>query len=354
MDLDLCEHGLAACDEVLVAAGLGDIVKAKALDPLKPKDFVTLCERFARTLWRLADPDETRATNAALKTLDLDWGALTLAQRDRALDAAKVAMQAAQAGVLPRLDLEFEARAVKIAEGTRLTAQRRWKLDIEPELSTFDETVAEFVRKSNLMFVTDEFGRRSDGFTDRAREIVAKGLEDGLDRNAIGADLKAALGPEATLGKRRGYWTTVSAAFAGRARSATLVSSFADAKIKTYRIQAMMDERTSACCRLLNGRTFVVKDARQQLAETVALTDPDDIKAAMPWIQEGTDDDGQAIMYVKQRDGSRLTVAEIAKPAFGRDEVGTYRNAMSNADLVAAGIQAPPYHGRCRTTLLLG
>lgn len=351
-DAELCECGIIAIDEILAHAGKGRIEK-KQLDPLNSRDFVVLVERFARTLARLSDPDTTRATNRALTLLDVNWGALTITQRQAAFDAAHLAMLGLQRGVPPKFEQTFQAQSVKVTKGTRFTANRFFKLGLEGSFSETDERIAEFVKTSNLMFVTDEFGRRAEGFTEKAQKIVAKGLEEGLDRNAIGKDLGNALGPPSQLKKNRDYWTVLGAAFMGRARSFTLTASFTEAGIITYRFHAVMDERTTIPCRMMHDTVWKVADAQRGMDEAMERKEPADIKAALPWVQEGTDEDGNKILYIKDAQGKRQTVAEIIRPGSGKDDRGEYRKVMSDPQMAASGIITPPLHGRCRSTMLV-
>ena len=89
--------------------------------------------------------------------------------------------------------------------------------------------------------------------------------------------------------------------------------------ITKYRVQAVLDERTSDICRALNGREFEVE---QGLATMISLLagDPDSAKELSPWPDAAT---------------TKLVPG------------------MSSGDLALGGLGLPPYHPYCRTTVLV-
>jgi hypothetical protein len=88
-----------------------------------------------------------------------------------------------------------------------------------------------------------------------------------------------------------------------------------EAGFTEYEILAMMDERTCAICGEMNGRVFSVSETRKVINSVLDIQDPKAFKAAMPW---------------------------QSKPAKG----------MTNAKLCSSGQNLPPFHGRCRCTLI--
>ena len=119
-------------------------------------------------------------------------------------------------------------------------------------------------------------------------------------------------------GKVRGYkyWDVVSSAALVRSRSFGCISGMAEAGITEYEILAMGDERMCPICGELNGRTFNVSEIREVIDQTLGISNPDKFKEAMPWHTE-------------------------PPIGVGRDE------------LAAAGMSVPPFHGRCRCTLIM-
>ena len=346
---DGCHCGLDACNDVLKLAGL--VALTKALDPLDPRDFLVMVERMSQRLIGKTASTESAAMKAAMRALDVDWANLSAAASERAVTAASIALDAAKRGALPVVRQEFELQAPRIVGDTRTATRRRFDLNIEASMSEFDEKIAEHLRKSQTAFVTDAYGRRSEAFSAAAREKVAQGMERGLGRVDIAADLQRMTGA-AALARGPDYWRVVAGAFMNRARVGSLVSSFSEARIERFRVTAVLDQRTTICCRFMDGKTFSVSSSLETMKSTMATEKPEDIRYLQPWIERGKDEDGNAILYYKQRDGSRQVVADVIRSGVGRaDDRGEFRARMSDAKLEATGISMPPYHRTCRTTV---
>jgi hypothetical protein len=131
------------------------------------------------------------------------------------------------------------------------------------------------------------------------------------------------------------------------------MSSYAEAGVRQYRIEAVLDEQTTNICRYLHGKTFSVADALRRFDRIEQLEDPEAIKQAMPWVREAQDrDTGRTRLYVDGGAG-RTDIAEVTRSAMGtRDDRGDFRPLVSDAILSDMGIGYPPYHGLCRSTTL--
>ena len=84
---------------------------------------------------------------------------------------------------------------------------------------------------------------------------------------------------------------------------------------------------------------------------------PESVVELQPFLQFGKlkDSDGNLIgdnvVYYKQGE-QRIQVATVTENAFGtKDERGKFGNVADETTLANAGIQTPPYHGRCRTRI---
>ena len=88
--------------------------------------------------------------------------------------------------------------------------------------------------------------------------------------------------------------------------------------IETYKLVAVLDGRTSEFCRMINGHTFQVSDARDTILQVLSLENPDDAKFIQPWPNQ-----------------SKANMAEFSK--------------MTTAELTALNLHIPPFHPGCRT-----
>jgi hypothetical protein len=215
---------------------------AKALDPLDARDFLVIVERLARALTGVSRDAEAAALRRALATLDVDWPNLAPSARDRVVRAARQALDGIEAQVLPRVDQVFEVEAKNVVTRARAATVRRFGLRIAASTTETDSRIAAFVRESEGNFIRDQYGHRRDELGQRARDIVAAGLEQGLGRDDIAADLAGQLAPLVSRGKP--YWETVAMSFANRGRTYTQLAAFEEADIERFRFEAVLDEVT--------------------------------------------------------------------------------------------------------------
>lgn len=347
--VDLYRDGADAAEALLAAAYGVDI--SKALDPLDPNDFLSIVRRLSRALRGVARPAEEEALRRALERLDVDWPHLTPAAHDQVIRAARQSLQAVEAQVLPKIEQLFEAEAERVVGQTRRSAVRRFGLSIGADLTRTDERISRFARESQGNFVRDEYGRRREEFSRRARDIVASGVERGLGRDDIVGELSSTLATEG-FDRSRDYWEVVSMVFTNRARTFTQVAAFDKAGVQRYRFEAVLDEVTSEVCRFLHGKVFTVAGAVERFQKTERARDPELIRDLQPFVQVGADDEGHQVLFY-ERGGRRRAVAQVDEPGVGeRDEVGRYSRELSPAQLEAAGVSVPPLHGRCRSTIV--
>ena len=345
--LDLYGAGADAAEEIL-----RDVYRVdKALDPLDRNDFMAIVRRLSRALAGVARPAEDAALRRAIERLDVDWPNLTPQARDQVVRAARQSLRTVEDQVLPQVEQLFEAEAERVVGRTRRSSVRRFGLRIGADLSRTDERIAKFVRESQGNFVRDEYGRRREEFSRRARDIVAAGVGRGLGRDDIVGELSEVMGREA-FDRRRDYWEVVSTVFTNRARTFTQMNAYDEAGIERYRWEAVLDELSCDRCRFMHGRTFMVAGALDRFREVERLRDPEGIRDAQPFIQVGADEDGRRVLFY-ERGGRRRAVAQVDDSAEGeRDAIGRYARALGSEQIEAAGLGQPPAHGRCRCLTL--
>lgn len=347
MSSSLASRAVDAADELL--AGLG-VPVSKVIDPLDPAGFARIVARLERELAGAAGEAEADAMRAAFAALDVDWVGMTVAQREAVVLAARTAIAAAGPRAMPRIEQVFEARGPAIYGDAREAAIRRFSLDVAQTLSLRDHAAERFVRASNANFVRDQYGRRADDLTATAREIVARGLEEGRGSGEIAADLALRLGDRVARGD--GYWQVVATQFANSARTYSQINSFKDAGIEEMVFVAVLDEVTTDICRFLHGQVFQVDNASTQLNRLASLENPDDVVNVAPWYREGRDEDGNRIIYFERSTGDRQVVAQVDRSGRGvSDDVGEYSRTMSARDMQAGSVPYPPLHMRCRSNL---
>ncbi len=335
-----------ACDSLLAEFDVVTVTKAFDLDD--PADLDQAIIEFASLLRQGAQASNTAAVRAAVKVLDVDWHQTSAARR-RELVAESIKAAGRHTDALPeKLAETFKVGAEDVVTGAKKSA-RKQGLSVGTDFNTIDKRIVQHLRRSEANFISDEYGRRKATFSRTARRVVARGVEDGLSRADIARDLRAVA--EKTIGGKGGlYWEVASASFIGRGRSFASLSSYAEARVERYVLEAIRDEHTTETCIFLHGRTFSVDHS----LETFAKVDenPDDIRTITPWVRTALGPDGEPWLQAKTAQGKAL-IARIADPGFGqKDKVGTYSSALGNDRLQELGISFPPFHALCRTVTL--
>lgn len=124
-----------------------------------------------------------------------------------------------------------------------------------------------------------------------------------------------------------------------------------EAGIERYRIEAVLDERTTDICRFLHGKSFSVRRGLEAFEKVEA--NPDAIKELSPWVHEATSGrSGRKALYV-ERGGERVAITEVTRSAAGsRDDRGEFARSLSERQLTNLGVSLPPFHGMCRSVVL--
>jgi SPP1 gp7 family putative phage head morphogenesis protein len=348
--LDVLRAAQDAAEDLL--AGCFRVNVRKAINPLSRGGFDFIVSRIARRLRGAAAGSEEKALREAVRELDVDWPALTPEGREAAVQAMRLAVGRAPENVLPRISEVLSVEADRVVRGARKGAKETLQLRIAASLNETDKRIAKHVAASQANFVRNEFWRRADGASQKAREIVSRGIDHGLGRDDIAHELSSEIAAM-VVGRSEFYWEVVASAFVGRARSFALLSSFGEAGIERYVFSAVLDERTTDVCRFMDGKVFPVGAGLDLFNRVDALENPEDIKQVQPWVRTGVDEWGKRVLFVDRGGGSRTTVARVVESAVGqRDEVGRFSKEMSPRDLETSGLVIPPLHGLCRSSLL--
>jgi hypothetical protein len=136
------------------------------------------------------------------------------------------------------------------------------------------------------------------------------------------------LRPAPYAGNVGNYTSLTSDVATHQARVMGKISAFADAGVTRYRLDAVIDDRTSAVCLRLNGQVFELTDATDQIDRLLDADSPDAAKEAAPW---KTDEE----------------LAQIIGPARRGSKAAASRLRDAGASVL------PPFHGNCRTVPVL-
>lgn len=342
---------LDALDDVLVMLGLRHVVVAKASnDPLDRDGFLEAIRRIMRQLVLATSPIEGAAYRRMMQALDVNWPNLSEAAREDVIRRATASIGGISGSVTPKVEKVLIDEGHKLILQTKKAASGRYGLRITPTFYAVDKAVVKAAAKTHSFYVRDEQGNRQQAYSVIARKIVARGLEQGLDRYDIGRDLKEAL-DTTSLKRTEAYYRMVASIFAARSRSIATLTSFDDAGIETFLWSSVVDEVTTDFCRLMNGKTFSTQNAIARYAKVAASDDPEVVVELQPFVAKSRDEDGEYLYY--RRGESRVTIARVDQSAVGeRDKTGIFSRVLGQPQLESAGITTPPAHPHCRSLII--
>lgn len=327
-----------------------DIEVAKALDPLKRRDFGVIERRLADAVAAAARGAEDAALREALRVLDVDWPLLDSAGRAAVLRAARTAAATAAEPLATSAKVEsvLVTRGGKVVSGAKAAAAKRVGQEgrLVVALNAIDRRILGAVAFNQAQFVRDELGQRVPDLLQRkAKEIVANGLARGLGRESLKHELKAGLGAW-TASRSDNYWSVVANSMANTARSYGALSTYREAGFTRYKLEAILDTRTTPQCMFIHGKTFDIEHA----ITNIETATPDRM---LPWMYEGKDGAGNPIIYFKDRDtGERTKVADIERRG-GLGDPGRFSPSLTDRELQTFGVDTPPFHAHCRTTVVV-
>ena len=79
----------------------------------------------------------------------------------------------------------------------------------------------------------------------------------------------------------------------------------------------------------------------------------EEVKQAQPWVRQRKREDGKVEMFVRREGQPDQVVGVVEESGIGRiDDRGRYSGVLSEGQLAELGVDVPPYHGLCRTTIV--
>lgn len=327
-----------------VLARFASAVEKADDDPLVPKEFLRMEARLVKKLRKAfgtAKEPFVERLRELLGQVDVarldtvDHFVVKLAGAVRGLDRAV----AAEVGpLLEAAVLDMYQMTKKSLVGSLLDAGKLVGSSLEAKGSGFgfkDERAVHLLNRHQTIYVQQGVRNALDDFDERVKALLTAGLEQGQTRKQLAGGLFEAFG--STVGSED-YWNIVGSAWVNRARNWSTLRTLDDVEIEHFVILAVMDERTSPFCRLMNGRTFEVKRQLDLMEEIAHDDDLDALKKRSPWLRSRVSErDEPEIGFVK---GGRFTAIGQAG-----------KLVLSESQIQAAGVALPPYHGLCRTTV---
>lgn len=162
--------------------------------------------------------------------------------------------------------------------------------------------------RNNFYWVGKEFNK---GFSDRLKDIIESAFRGEVARSELAQRLKEEFASELKQSVR--YFEGVSDHIISQNQNISTVNQARKYGVKYYKVVAVMDSRTSAICRSMNGRLIPAEHIERQCDNIMNAKDMASKKAATTWAKA---------------------------PYNGR------------SDKMDSNFGMPPYHFRCRTEIV--
>lgn len=341
--------GAEAAEEI--AAQLGVPLEKASPRILSTPGYEQAVRTLLRQIGKAVRGPDREALGKAARKLDRDWSKLPEADRQKVIRSAAKEILGVPELVIGKVSKAILDQMAEVVAIAKRDTGRTFRLHLRPTFTARDERIISYAAKSQGNYITDRYGNRATAFEAKVREIVSKGVSDGLGRKDIGALLRAnVIGPE--LRTSEAYWETIASIHTSRARSWGQLAGFEEAEIDEYEWESVVDEATSEQCRFLHGKRFSVKKTVARFEEVEAAGETKAIEDLQPWIRNGKTKDGAGVLFVERGD-RRKQIARVDEPGFGtKDKIGSYSGDVSAAVLQKLGVTAPPAHPRCRSTIV--
>lgn len=269
------------------------------------------------------------------RSTNVDWKGATTAQRDRALTQVANLLKGLPTVFLPEVTAVLDSQGKSVVGATHKALGKKFKkLSVIPTFVAENQAAIEAISQTTSIFFKPEYEAQALRFRSRAQSTIARGLRQGFGRVQIGEDLRDEF-IEAAL--HQSYWETVAAVHVNRGRSFSAAVSYAQGGVTSYEVVAVLDERTTDVCRMMNGTILSVDSALDSFDSFEDAKDIDEVKAVSnPFMRR----EGDSIVLPS---GTR--VATVGPR-------GGFSKVLSSTKMNTNGINMPPYHYRCRTTVV--
>ena len=239
---------------------------------------------------------------------------------DIAPEAREFALKELEEYLLNALGHEFaESKAVrsiihKKVAGIYAKAKSKWAED-KPKVvdnTIIDKRSISFIESNGIYWLGEHY---SSAISEKVVETGKAVLDMGLSTKDFTKMLESQLSNVLDMTDYK-YWDITAESLLVRSKAFGNVFGMEEVGIKEYTIFAMGDERTCPVCQELDGRSFSVTAAADVCRNVLELTDPEDVKNALPW---------------------------TSTPPIG----------VSSAKLISQGRMLPPIHGHCRCDVVI-
>lgn len=270
-----------------------------------------------------------------LAATSIPWGTASERVKEEALDELAKLMAGLPTKFAPGVKVILDQESGRVVTGTHRAAGKRYKeFSVNPSFLTENERAVAALNESTSIFFSPAYEQRAESFRRRAQDQLASGLKQGLGNREIARDLQREF---ARTGLAESYWETVAAVHVNRARSFSALATYAENGVAQYEVVAVNDERTTVICQMMDGTILSVAAGLDAFAGFEDAKNLDEVKNSIaPFMRQS----GNDIVVPSGR-----VIASVGPQ-------GGFEGKIPSAEMNLEGINTPPYHYRCRTTVV--
>lgn len=254
-------------------------------------------------------------------------------------------LQAGYGLAAEQITQKLELSVLDIADKNRSFLKQNLMPTIANSFKTEDAEAIQQIGTQGGFWIRNSAGQISQSMDKQARNIIERGLSLGQGRDEIGQMLTDQL-PGMWQKYGFNYARTVAANAVSRARSYSEAASYASVGIEYLELMAMLDERTTDICRVLDGTVISVKESLAHQKAIAAIQNPEDVQNVAPFMtQRKNKKTGDINIGI-----GKSKFATVARSGKGEvDDRGAFKRMMSTKKMVGKGVTMPPFHHQCRT-----
>jgi hypothetical protein len=313
------------------------LVRTRKADPLSDNAFDAWVEDLAEELGGIAAAESGAILEAVTPLLDFDY----YRTGSVGLDAFEQAL-ARELGLVPptmvraqQVAMTDQSARIIGSVGRAMSRLPEIRGTLGATLSLPGKEIGSLMSRHHGFFVRDQYGRVSESLSRQAREIISRGMAQGLGR----ADIARELGTAVRGGlQMKGYWQTVSANAVAQSRAYSQGASMRAAGIEAFRIIAILDAVTTDWCMYLHDKIVPVGPAMAMMNRAMTATTPQAMMDSHPLART----QGNQVFH-EFSDGTSQALMTITEPA-SEGVPGVYVPAFPASQLADNAVGLPPYH----------
>jgi hypothetical protein len=325
---------------------IGKVSTHKA-DPLSPEAFEAWVKQIVSRMYSASRADLEALSTEALSHLSINFAGVDNETLTKALQGYRTTIANPTARMLEaqRVELSRTLRDVLRETGVRAKRFPSVRANLAAGFAVRDREVSGLLARHHSFWVRDRHGAISESMSRRARDIISRGVEEGMGRVDIGQELSRMT---ASGMRQPAYYQNVAAVQVSRARSYSMGETMQAAGIEYFRIEAVLDIRTTYECEFLHQKVIPIGPSVDAINRTLNSADPEAVLTEQPFLR----DRGDRLTIPDGKGGERTLARIESRGDRSAGMPSTFTSNLSRSDLADARVGFPPYHFSCRTTVV--